>query len=150
MSDYALNSLASHLINDAGILALLNKGYVYLDIAEPGHGPEYITVSAMSLGENVRHQGGSSGKRLQDFQVNAWSETGPLEAAAVANAIRLSLNGLATGGTLGTSPDDMTVTSVFIDDPPDSTHIASRTGGEQGTYGARQTVSIWYGIAKPS
>lgn len=151
MSDYIFDSLASHLKNDAGVTAQLSSADdIYLDVAEPNHGPEYITISALPMGENMRHQEGESGLRLQDFQVNAWSDRDSIKAAALANAIRLSLNLLAAGGTLGTAPNNITVKSAFIEEPPDSAHIPSRTGGVVGTFGARQTVSIWAAITVPS
>lgn len=151
MSDFLLDSLASHLKNDAGVTAELTAATdVYIDVAEPGHGARYITISSIPTGEFVRHQGGSSGLSLGEFQINAWSENDSIEPAKTGNAVRLAINLLANGGVLGTAPNNKTVKSAFIDEPGGAVHVPPRTGGPVGTHGWQQMASIWHNITKPS
>ncbi len=152
MADYVIGSLASHLKNDAGVTAQLTVATdVYLGVAEPTHGAKYITINQIPGGENAIYQSGSSGLTHSVYQVSCWAETIAIDAAAIANAVRLAVDGLIPGGTLGTAPNNITVRSTVCDDYPGIAIGADpRDGGSVRTEGIALTVSVWHAVTKPS
>jgi hypothetical protein len=152
MADYVIGSLASHLKNDAGVTAQLTAASdVYLGVAPSTHGTKFITISQIPGGENAIYQSGSSGLAATVFQVSCWAETNAIDAAAIANAVRLAVDALITGGTLGTSPNNVTVRSAVCDDYPGvRIGVDPRSGGSVGTEGIALTVSVWHVVTKPS
>ncbi len=152
MADYVIGSLASQLKNSAKVQAQLTAVTdVYLGVAESTHGAKYITINQIPGGENAIHQTGSSGLTHSVYQVSCWAETTAIDAAAIANAVRIATNILITGGTLGTAPNNVTVRSVVCDDYPGIAIGADpRDGGSVRTEGIALTVSVWHAITKPS
>jgi uncharacterized protein YraI len=152
MADYVIGSLASQLKNNATVTAQLTAATdVYLSVAPPDHGAKYITISQIPGGENAIHQEGSSGLTHSVYQVSCWAETEAIDAAAIANAVRIATDILITGGTLGTAPNNVTVRSVVCDDYPGTAIFAApRDGGSVGTEGIALTVSVWHAITLPS
>lgn len=154
MADYVIGSLASHLKNDAGVTAQLTAATdVYLSVAPSNHGARFITINQIPGGENVIHQSGTSGLARSVYQVSCWSESevGAIDAAKTANAVRLAIDALLTGGTLGTAPNNVTVKSAICDDYPGMAMFERpRTGGSVGTEGIALTVSVWHAVTKPA
>lgn len=131
-------SLCSHLINNAGVAAEVSDD-VFQDLGPPESPDKYIIVTLFD-GASEHDQAGVSGKVRDEFQVNCFARSAAL-AALIGEKVRLAIDGLIHG-TLGTSPDDMTVTSVFIGNKRSATY-PTRSGGPTEVHGFLLPVTIW-------
>lgn len=132
------DSLSSHLKNNAGVSAEVSDR-VYVNIAEPNPGAKFITVQRLPGTDHAHDQSGASGLVEHSFQVNCYADL-PQDAETIAEAVRQALDGLIRA-TLGTSPNDMTVISVFLDDDHGD-HVSQIDGSAQGKHVVRMTWEI--------
>ena len=138
----SLGALCSHLKNDSGVSGELSADTdVYIDVADPGHGGKYIVVQRIPGTDHHHHQGGATGLVFERFQISCWAGD-PLDAETIGDKVRLALDGKITGGTLGTTPNDIAVIETRVDDES-ADYVAPEGGRESGTYGWRVVLSLW-------
>lgn len=139
-------SLLSHMKNDAGVSGQVSDR-VYTNIAEPNPGVKFITVQRLPGTDHIHHQGGASGKVQSVFQVNCYADA-PEDAETIADQVRDALDGLMAA-TMGTSPNDMTVISVVLEDDHGD-YVTETVGSAQGKHVVRMTWSVWSSETVPA
>lgn len=133
-----LASLCSHLKNNAGVSGQVGTK-IYIDRAPPDRPTKFIVVTMLSA-DHEHDQSGVSGKVRHGFQVNCFSASGT-DSATIAEQVRLSVDGM-TNGTLGTAPNDMTVTSVFIESERTLVYERDEASADD-VHGVLMTLTIW-------
>lgn len=143
-----VSSFCSHLKNNTAIGATLTAASdVYDGDAGQSHGARFIVVHEVPGGEHVHHQSGASGLQEAMIQASCWAES-PVAARAISEALRVEMDGLDRT-TLGTAPNNMTVTSVRLRNQVTAvdkaqTSRVSRTGAAvPAAYGVHTEWRVW-------
>ncbi|MFQ5626655.1 MAG: DUF3168 domain-containing protein [Methyloligellaceae bacterium] len=135
-------AIYDHLAADAGVSALvLSRIYRSGNVPKSPLFP-YLVYQQLS-GPHEHHQGGGSGLTAPRFQITCWSRSSS-SAHTLAKAVREAMDSFR--GSLGTSPNQVTVRALTIENELDGFETET-SAGVPSEFSVIQDYQVWHVVS---